>query len=176
MKGTIQPHWLYVLMQSETGPAAKPQTSVRIRLRAMQDKDLRAVYKLEKLCQTRPWPNWYFRKQLRTASCWVLEHHGMVIGFGIVTMVKTWAHIMNMCVAPSYRRRGLGHRILLHLLQIASQQHASHVWLEVRPSNLPAISLYRKLGFRKIQIRKNYYLTPSGRENAVVMVRRLNQP
>lgn len=158
-------------MKFENTSTYEPQISARIRLRAMQDKDLRAVYKLEKLCQPRPWPNWYFRKQLRSASCWVFEHHGMVIGFGIVSMIKNWAHIMNMCIAPSYRRRGLGHRILLHLLKIAGQQHASHAWLEVRPTNLPAISLYRKLGFRKIQIRKNYYVTPSGRENAIVMVR-----
>ena len=163
-------------MQIETSPAREPQQPARIRLRAMQDKDLRAVFKLEKLCQARPWPNWYFRKQLRTASCWVFEHHGMVIGFGIVTMVKNWAHIMNMCIAPGYRRRGLGRRILLQLLHIARQQHASHAWLEVRPSNLAAISLYRKLGFRKIQIRQSYYITPAGRENAFVMVRRMEEP
>lgn len=163
-------------MQIESPTTRQPQSPVRIRLRAMQDRDLRAVYKLEKLCQPRPWPNWYFRKQLRTASCWVLEHHGMNIGFGIVSMVKNWAHIMNMCIAPSYRRHGLGRRILLHLLQVARQRHATHAWLEVRPSNLPAISLYRRTGFRKIQIRKNYYRTPLGREDAVVMVRRLEEP
>jgi len=144
-----------------------------IHLRAMQEKDIVAVYKLEKLSQPRPWPRWYFRRQLRTSFCWVLEEHGMIVGFGIVAMVKDWAHIMNMCVAPGYRRHGLGRRILMHLLQIARQLQASHAWLEVRPTNLPAINLYREMGFRKIQIRKNYYINPSGKENAVVMVRRL---
>lgn len=160
-------------MQNVTTPPPDMQPSGDIHLRAMQEKDLRAVYKLEKLSQPRPWPGWYFRKKLRTSSCWVLEQQGMVIGFGIVAMVKDWAHILNMSVAPGYRRRGLGQRILLHLLQIAKRHHASHAWLEVRPSNHPAIRLYRKTGFRKIQIRKNYYVMPSGKENAVVMVRRL---
>lgn len=139
----------------------------------MQEKDLRAVYKLEKLSQPRPWPSWYFRKQLRTSSCWVLEQQGMVVGFGIVAMVKDWAHIMNMCVAPGYRRRGLGQRIMLQLLQVAKRQHSGHAWLEVRTTNNPAIRLYQKMGFRKIQIRKNYYAMPSAKENAIVMVRRL---
>jgi ribosomal-protein-alanine N-acetyltransferase len=97
----------------------------------------------------------------------------MVVGFGIVAMVKDWAHIMNMCVAPGFRRRGLGRRIMLQLLQVAKRRHASHAWLEVRPTNHPAINLYRKMGFRRIQIRKNYYVIPSGKENAIVMVLRL---
>jgi ribosomal-protein-alanine N-acetyltransferase len=160
-------------MQNIVTPQPDTQPAGHIHLRAMQEKDLRAVYKLEKLSQPRPWPSWYFRKQLRTSSCWVLEQQGIVVGFGIVAMVKDWAHIMNMCVAPGYRRRGLGQRIMLQLLQIAKRQHASHAWLEVRPTNNPAISLYRKMGFRKIQIRKNYYVIPSGKENAIVMVRRL---
>ena len=160
-------------MHNSVIPQSEVQPAVHIRLRTMQEKDIRAVYKLEKLCQPRPWPSWYFRKQLRTSSCWVLEHQGMDVGFGIVSMVKDWAHIMNMCVAPGYRRRGLGRRILLQLLQVAKRHHAHHAWLEVRPSNLPAVNLYRKMGFRKIQIRKNYYMLPSGKENALVMVRRL---
>lgn len=160
-------------MQNITPPQPDMPLSEHIYLRAMQEKDLRAVYKLEKLSQSQPWPDWYFRKQLRTASCWVLVQQGMVVGFGIVAMVKDWAHIMNMCVAPGYRRCGLGRRIMLHLLKFAKRQYASHAWLEVRPNNYPAINLYRKLGFRKKQIRKNYYVMPSGRVNAVVMVRRL---
>ena len=160
-------------MQNLTTSQPDTQPAGHILLRAMQEKDVVAVYKLEKLSQPRPWPRWYFRKQLRTSSCWVLEEQGMIVGFGIVAMVKDWAHIMNMCVAPGYRRRGLGRRIMRHLLQVAKRLHASHAWLEVRPSNIPAISLYRKMDFRKIQIRKNYYVIPSGKENAIVMVRRL---
>lgn len=160
-------------MQNITTQQPDMPPSEHIYLRAMQEKDLRAVYKLEKLCQLYPWPAWYFRRQLRSASCWVLVQQGMIIGFGIVAMVKDWAHIMNMCVAPGYRRCGLGRRIMIHLIRIAKRQHASHAWLEVRPSNIPAVMLYRKLGFRKKQIRKKYYMRPSGRENGIVMVRRL---
>lgn len=160
-------------MSTTTAQQANSEFHTHIRIRAMQANDLRAVYKLEKLGQPRPWPAWYFRKQLRNASCWVLEQQGMIIGFGIFSMVKHWAHIMNMGIAPGYRRRGLGRHIMLHILTMARQQHARYSWLEVRATNYPAIHLYRRLGFRKKQVRKNYYALPSGSMDAIVMVRKL---
>lgn len=145
-----------------------------VHFRPMQEFDLPLVGMLENQSQPYPWPRWFFRKQLRSgAACWVVEQQDEILGFGIMVMVKHWAHIMNMCVAPEYRRRGLGRRIMLHLLTMARQKHATHAWLEVRPTNRPAVLLYRKLGFRLKQIRKGYYLSRRGRQNALVMVRKL---
>lgn len=143
-------------------------------LRPMQQRDLPAVYRLEEASQVFPWPHWFFRRILRRhASCWILEIDNEVIGFGILAMEKGHAHIMNMCVASGYRRRGLGRRILLQLLTIAKKQHARKVWLEVRTGNRPARLLYRKLGFRSEAIRRGYYLAPHGRQNAIIMARKL---
>lgn len=145
-----------------------------IRLRPMHESDLPAVYSLEALSQVIPWPRWFFRQQLRRgAACRVLEQDGQIIGFGIVSFAKQRAHIMNMCVAPGYRRRGLGRRLLLHLLGIARQHHCKRVWLEVRRNNRPAILLYRKLGFRKKLVCKGYYQNRGGKENGLVMARPL---
>ena len=69
--------------------------------------------------------------------------------------------------------RGLGRRIMLQLLVVARKQHARQAWLEVRATNHTAILLYRKLGFHMQGIRKHYYLKRSGRENAIVMARKL---
>ena len=152
--------------------SVKNGLAANIRLRPMQASDLREVYRLEAMSQPVPWPLWCFRGLLRKgASCWVMETDKEIIGFGIVSFVKDWAHIMNMCVAPGYRRRGLGRRIMLQLLHVARQRHCKKAFLEVRPTNRPAIVLYRKLGFRTKQIRKNYYLTPTGRQNGLVMAR-----
>jgi len=143
-------------------------------LRPMQEQDLPAVYRLEEASQFFPWPHWFFRRTLRRhASCWVLEKDNEIIGFGIIEIEKGVAHIMNMCVAAAYRRHGLGRRILLQLLVIAKTQHARKVWLEVRARNRPARLLYRKLGFRPKAIRKGYYLSPHGRQNAIIMARKL---
>lgn len=62
---------------------------------------------------------------------------------------------------------------MLHLLTVAKRQHARKAWLEVRTSNRHAILLYQKLGFRQQQIRKNYYITRSGRKYAIVMSKKL---
>lgn len=145
-----------------------------IHFRSLQQRDLSEVYELEKLCQTYPWPRWWFRKTLRGgASGWLLEKDSRIIGFGILRVDKTRAHILNMCVAPEYRHRGLGRRIMLQLLVVARKQHARQAWLEVRATNHTAILLYRKLGFHMQSIRKHYYLKRSGRENAIVMARKL---
>ena len=138
----------------------------------MQLADLPMVHQLELISQPAPWPRWFFRRQLRSdASCWVLEVNKEIIGFGIVTFVKGWAHIMNMCVAPAYRQQGLGLRILQHLLHAAGKRRCRWAWLEVRYTNLPAVSLYRKLGFRITRIRKGYYRTRQGLQDGLVMVR-----
>ena len=147
-----------------------------MRLRPMKESDLHGVYALEVASQPLPWPRWFFRRQLRTgASCWVLEQGEHIIGFGIVAFVKDRAHIMNLCVAPGYRRRGLGRRIMLQLLRAARQHHCQRAWLEVRPTNRAAVLLYRKLGFRQKQVIRAYYPSPSGRNNALCMARALPQ-
>ncbi len=151
-----------------TGPVLPPT----IHLRPMLESDLPGVYGLEVTSQPLPWPLWFFRRQVRQgASCWVLEEEAGIVGFGIVAFAKNRAHIMNMCVAPGYRRRGLGRRILLHLLGVARHRHCRRAWLEVRRANRPAIGLYRTLGFRTKAIRKGYYPTRTGRQNGLLMAR-----
>lgn len=155
-----------------THSSVKNELPANICLRPMQESYLLGVYRLEVMSQPLPWPLWYFRRQLhKGASCWVLKEGEEIVGFGIVAFVKDRAHIMNMCVAPEYRRRGLGRHIMLHLLGVARQRCCRRVWLEVRRTNLPAIMLYRNLGFRTKQIRKGYYPTPKGRQNGLVMAR-----
>ena len=143
-----------------------------IRLRPMRESDLPRVYHLEKISQPVPWPLPFFRRELRGGvSCWVLEQDREIIGFGLVAFVEGWAHIMNMCVAPEYRRRGLGQRILLHLLRVATRGGYRRAWLEVRVTNRPAILLYRKSGFRTRRILRGYYRTREGLRDGLVMVR-----
>lgn len=142
--------------------------------RPMLDQDLPAVYRLEKQCQTTPWPRWFFLSALRTGTTgWVLEIDGKIIGFGMVRTKRGRAHIQNMCVLAEYRHRGMGRRIMLQLMTVAKKQHARKAWLEVRTTNRAALILYRKLGFRVTGFHKRYYVTSSGRKSAFVMSRKL---
>lgn len=76
------------------------------------------------------------------------------------------AEIINLAVHPLARRRGLGRRILLLLLQEWRKMGMRKVALEVRENNQAAISLYEGAGFRMTGLRKKYY--PDTGENALV--------
>lgn len=95
-----------------------------------------------------------------------------MVGYGIMQLKSSWAHIMNVCVAPPARRHGVGTRIMRHLLDLARREHATGAWLEVRPGNVQALQLYRRLGFRAIGRRRHYYRDRWGRTDASVMIRR----
>ncbi len=79
---------------------------------------------------------------------------------------------MNLCIAAPLRRRGIGSRLLRYLLSRARDSGADRVFLEVRPSNKPALKLYRQAGFQAVGLRKGYYRAAGGSEDAVVLVYR----
>jgi ribosomal-protein-alanine N-acetyltransferase len=156
-----------------TGPVLPPS----IQLRPMLESDLPGAYRLEVMSQPLPWPLWFFRRQVRQgASCWVLEEDGGIVAFGMVAFARNRAHIMNMGVAPGYRRRGLGRRIMLHLLGGARHRHCRRAWLEVRRANRSATGLYRTLGLRTKAIREGYCPARTGRRNGSLMARPIRSP
>lgn len=67
-----------------------------------------------------------------------------------------------------YRRKGIAQLLMGKLWEYA-EEFAAFVTLEVRESNLPAISLYEKLGYERVGLRKNFYSSPV--ENAVLMTK-----
>ena len=79
------------------------------------------------------------------------------------------AHILNVCVHPEYRSRGLGSRLLQRLLTLARKHGADTAFLEVRISNRAALGLYQKLGFNEIGLRRGYYPLEDGKEDAVLL-------
>ena len=77
------------------------------------------------------------------------------------------AHVTTFAVHPRYRRRRIGERLLLALLDLAADRHAREATLEVRLSNLAARRLYEKYGFRPVGIRPRYY--SDNQEDALIM-------
>lgn len=80
-------------------------------------------------------------------------------------------HLLNIAVARAWQGRGLALGLLQALHERCRQQRAAALWLEVRPSNTRARALYLREGFVEIGVRKNYYPSPQGREDALVMRR-----
>lgn len=146
--------------------AGKPAVQVR----GMRLEDVDAVSELEKASYEFPWSPGIFRDCVKAGHpCWVLCDGDLVIGYGILSMGAGEAHLLNICVAPDQRGKGLGRHFLMRLIDIARWNGAERLFLEVRPSNPLAKTLYDSVGFTQIGRRPRYYPAQNGREDAIVM-------
>jgi ribosomal-protein-alanine N-acetyltransferase len=140
-------------------------------VRAMRPEDLAAVSAMENASYEFPWSLGIFGDCLKAGHpCWVLCMDSTICGYGILSMGAGEAHVLNICVDPVYRGQGLGRLLLGRLLDISRWNGAERAFLEVRPSNPLAKSLYDSVGFTEIGRRPRYYPATHGREDAIVMV------
>ena len=143
--------------------------------RSMLFEDVPEVMEIEEAVYTHPWTPGIFRDCIRVGyQCFVYEVDEQIQAYGLISIAANEAHILNLCVAPGCQGQGLGRLMLHKLMDVAEEQHVDSVFLEVRESNLGAIALYEKEGFNKIGVRKNYYPSEDGREDALVLARALN--
>ena len=146
------------------------QLKPNIALRPMQVDDLDAVMAIEPTIYSHPWTRGNFSDSLASGySAWVMEEQGQIIGYALMMRVLDEAHLLNLSVAKSHQRRGLGRYLLQHMMMQAQRYNASNMFLEVRVSNVSAIQLYERLGFCEMAIRRGYYPAHHGREDAMLM-------
>jgi ribosomal-protein-alanine N-acetyltransferase len=142
----------------------------------MNEHDLDAVTALEAEIQIFPWLRGNFSDSLQSGhSVWVCRLGGDLIGFSILMTVIDEAHLLNIGVSPRYQGQGYGARLLRHTMSVARTHGADKLFLEVRPSNVRAVELYRHFGFRQIGLRRGYYPATSGREDGLVFDKALGQ-
>lgn len=138
-------------------------------------QDLPAIMAIERRAYEFPWTAGIFSDCLRVGyTAWGLEEFATLRAYCITSIAAGEAHILNLCVDPSYQGLGLGSRLLGRMLDLARKRQVERVVLEVRPSNEQAMALYRRHGFSKIGERRGYYPAQGGREDAVVMSLRLS--
>ena len=145
---------------------------VMIRFRPMKIGDTARIAELEKICFAVPWSELSFREEIKNPCAYytVAEDSGKVVGYGGIWNVFDESYITNIAVDPKYRQTGVGRAVLNKLLQEAKRKGAQLVTLEVRPSNVPAMSLYESEGFVQLGLRKAYY--PDNGEDALVMMKK----
>lgn len=143
-------------------------------LRLMSTTDIDAVMRVEKESYPFPWTEGNFKDCLKSGyyAC-VLEDQTELIGYAVMSMGAGEAHILNICILPAQRGKGLGRRLLHHLEETAKTNQVDMLLLEVRTSNKIAISLYESMGFNELGYRENYYPDHEGNEDALVMARQL---
>ena len=135
----------------------------------MDKNHVSQVAELEKLCFSDPWSENSVASELKNPlSYWlVILDENTVAGYVGSQTVLGETDMMNIAVHPDYRRQGLAERLVTELVEGLKGMDSHCLTLEVRASNVPAISLYEKLGFAQIGRRKNYYRNP--REDALIL-------
>jgi ribosomal-protein-alanine N-acetyltransferase len=133
--------------------------------------DLDDVVAAEKDVYPFPWTRGNFTDALQAGySAWVLrDAAGKVAAYSVMMMALDEAHLLNLSVARHAQRTGLGWRTLDWMADVARGYGGRTMLLEVRPSNEAAIRLYQRYGFERIGVRRGYYPTHGGREDAIVM-------
>ncbi len=143
---------------------------VRLVVAPMRVEDLGAVHEIERASFTTPWPPHAYRTELesnRLAQYIVVRAGDEVIAYAGTWLMVDEAHVTTFAVAPRWRRRHIGERLLVALLDIALERQAREATLEVRLSNIAARRLYEKFGFRPVGIRPRYYSDDN--EDALIM-------
>ena len=126
-------------------------------IRPMRPGDLEAVFEVEARAYGYPWTLTIFRDCLRMGyECWVQLATDRIVGHFVLAMGPGEAHVLNLAVHPDWHDRGLGRALLQRALERGERLGAESVFLEVRPSNRPAVHLYRSEGFRRIGRRRDY--------------------
>ena len=139
-------------------------------LAAMSERDLDEVVAIENTIYSHPWTRGNFSDSLKARyECRTWRVGGLLIGYFVVMVAAGEAHLLNLSVRASEQRSGHGSALLREAAGIARRLGARSLFLEVRPSNHAAQSLYRRFGFRNVAVRRGYYPAHGGREDALVL-------
>lgn len=141
-----------------------------ITIRPMQAKDCKEVSELEKEVFSQPWSEQGFLDAIEAGEniFLVAEEDLQIAGYlGMYTALDE-GEITNVAVSPMKRKHGIGDKLIKELILQAKEKGISQVVLEVRVSNIPAINLYEKNGFKMCGVRKGFYDFP--KEDAYIMM------
>jgi [ribosomal protein S18]-alanine N-acetyltransferase len=127
------------------------------------------ILEIENLSFQTPWTISSFSAELdkRVSQLWALTAEKTLLGYICFWMFDDEIQLVNIAVHPQKRGNGLGQQLLSNLIEMSSSKGIRNIWLEVRPSNFIARSLYQKMGFLEIGRRPKYY--SDSNEDAIIM-------
>lgn len=140
----------------------------------MTEADLAAVMANERAAYEFPCPESIMKSNQQRYYCIVYEADlpgsgKEILGHAILSIVADEASVINIAVAPKAQRQRIGYQLMENILAYASSQNCLEVFLEVRESNRPAFTMYHQFGFNEVGIRRNYYPTKAGQEDAILL-------
>jgi ribosomal-protein-alanine N-acetyltransferase len=137
--------------------------------------DVKAICAIEDRSFPNPWSRWAFLAELGHPKSHTLvagpspPQPRDLWGYIVFWVVVDEMHLLNLAVHPERRRHGVARLLLAEALIQARERGAAVAWLEVRPSNAPALSLYNSFGFKEVGRRPRYY-DDTG-EDAILLTR-----
>lgn len=146
-----------------------------VSVRFMEKKDIEQILLIEQCSFPAPWATKAYLSELQNkfARYFVLLDQERVIGYAGMWLFAGESHITTIAVHPDYRSRGYGRMLMMTLIEYSKKHNVDTMVLEVRVSNSAAIRLYASLGFKRIGMRRNYYMET--REDAIVMLQHLKK-
>ena len=139
----------------------------------MTEEHIPHIAQLEKECFSDPWSESAVREELENEnSHFLVAVTDSVVGYIGVQEICGEAYITNIAVTAQSRKYGIGRALLKAACDGAESRGCEFITLEVRESNIPAISLYESEGFEKAGVRKNFYSSPS--ENGIIYTKYFN--
>lgn len=138
-------------------------------VRHMEQCDVPEVARLEQEAFSSPWSEQAFHDSMKLSYYLFLvaEEENEIAGYAGMYLIMDEGDVTNVAVFKKWKCHGVGTLLVEKLLEEAKKRGATSATLEVRKSNIPAIMLYRKVGFELVGTRKNFYDNP--KEDAVIM-------
>ena len=139
-------------------------------MRGFFPRDSKEIAEIEAQCFSAPWSEQAITDSVKNGTeFFIFEKNFSVAGYVSLNTVLDEGYINNIAALESFRRQGIGARLLKRVDAFAREKSLSFVTLEVRESNTAAIALYAAAGYEKAGIRKGFYEAP--RENALIMTK-----
>jgi ribosomal-protein-alanine N-acetyltransferase len=152
---------------------------INYKLRRFTPSDLEGVIKINRECLPENYSNRFFMNLFKRfpETFIVAEINNIIVGY-IMCRIETGipnfkilgitkkGHVISIAVLPNHHRKGIGYQLIKEAIKAMEKNKAKECYLEVRESNIPAITLYKKLGFQPAKTNKNYY---ADGEDAIVM-------
>ncbi len=143
-----------------------------VKIRVWEEKDIDRIAKIEQESFISPWSREMFADCLRYPyyRCFLAEEGGQVCGYCCLIVLFEDGEVANIAVGKGYRGRGIAKMLLQTMHERAKSNGATRCLLEVRKSNIPAISLYQSFGYERYGERAHYY---EDGEDAILMQKTL---
>ncbi len=140
-----------------------------INIDRMTMEDVEQVLLLERTCFGEGWTSTPFDRELSREDCsyFLAKDNNTLIGYSGSWLILEELHVIIMAVHPDYRRKKIGQKLLIELINDGLKNNAKWVTLEVKVTNMEAQRLYEKFGFSVKGRRKNYY--QQDRQDALIM-------